>query len=94
MDDRRRKAYLTLNYQAFLDIKNGGAYNEDNWNRVFRIAHAFHNLAWRISEDFEGFNEEEFWANIAGLERVFGLTHYRELFERVSGDMVNKEKMP
>lgn len=48
------------------------------------MAHVFHNLALFIMEDFVGFNEDEFWENIVGLESQFGLTHYREIFEKVS----------
>ncbi len=58
MEESRRKAYLALNYQALLDIKNSGEFNIDNFNRVFRVAHAFHNLALYIMEDFVGFNED------------------------------------
>lgn len=83
MEESIRKAYLVLNYQALLDIKNSGDFNVDNYNRVFRIAHAFHNLALSITEDFVGFNEENFWSNVEGLERDFGLMHYRELFDKV-----------
>ncbi|MDQ0112541.1 hypothetical protein [Paenibacillus harenae] len=86
MKENKRKAYLALNYQALLDIKNSGESNIDNFNRVFRVAHAFHTLALFIMEDFVGFNEDDFWENIAGLERDFGLTHYSELFEKVSSD--------
>lgn len=86
MDHQRRKAYLALNYQAFLDIKNSGEYNDENFIRVFRIAHAFHNLAWFIAEDFVGFNEDEFWQKVCGLERDFGSTHYRKLFEKIRGN--------
>ncbi|WP_054024942.1 hypothetical protein [Bacillus sp. FJAT-28004] len=86
MEGNRRKAYLALNYQALLDIKNSGEFNIDNFNHVFRVAHAFHNLALFIMEDFVGFNEDEFWGKIAGLERDFGITHYSELFEKVSSD--------
>lgn len=83
LEGNRRKAYLALNYQALLDIKNGGEFNEDNFNRIFRIAHAFHNLAFFIMEDFVGFDEDCFWEKIAGLETYFGLTHYRDLFDKV-----------
>lgn len=83
MEESKRKAYLVLNYQALLDIKNSGEFNVNNYNRVFRIAHAFHNLALSITEDFVGFNEENFWSNVNGLERDFGLIHYRELFDTV-----------
>jgi len=37
-------------------------------------------------EDFVGFNEDEFWRGITGLESQFGLTHYREIFEKVITD--------
>jgi len=84
LEENRRKAYLALNYQAFLDIKNSGEFNADNFNQVFRIAHAFQNLALFIMEDFVGFNEDSFWSRVAGLERDFGITHYRKLFEKVS----------
>ncbi|UKS29593.1 hypothetical protein LOZ80_11920 [Paenibacillus sp. HWE-109] len=83
MEESKRKAYLALNYQALLDIKNSGEFNASNYNRVFRIAHAFHNLALSITEDFEGFNEENFWSSVNGLEKEFGLIHYRELFENI-----------
>ncbi|GMK37072.1 hypothetical protein PCCS19_01250 [Paenibacillus sp. CCS19] len=82
MKESKTKAYLALNYQAFLDIKNSGEFNMYNCNRVFRIAHAFHNLALSMMEDFVGFNEESFWSNINELERDFGLVHYRKLFEK------------
>ncbi|BFT72435.1 hypothetical protein [Paenibacillus sp. P36] len=82
MQESIRKAYLVLNYQALLDIKNSGEFNADNYDRVFRIAHAFHNLAFSITEDFVGFNEDSFWNNVEGLERDFGLIHYKELFDK------------
>ncbi|QHW33815.1 hypothetical protein GZH47_25470 [Paenibacillus rhizovicinus] len=77
MEESKKKAYLTLNYQAFLDIKNSGEFNMDHYNRVFRIAQAFHNLALSIMEDFVGV-----WSTVNGLERDFGLIHYRELFRK------------
>ncbi|MFB9330881.1 hypothetical protein ACFFSY_33485 [Paenibacillus aurantiacus] len=80
----RRKAYLALNYQALLDIKNSGEFSANNYNQVFRIAHAFHNLGFFIMEDFVGFNEDDFWSRVNGLERDFGLIHYKELFAKVS----------
>ncbi|MBD3919835.1 hypothetical protein H8B09_13820 [Paenibacillus sp. PR3] len=83
IEERKRKAYLALNYQALVDIKNSGEHVLDNYNRVFRIAHAFHNLAQAIMEDFTTFDEDGFWGAIGGLERDFGLDHYRELFERI-----------
>ncbi|WP_018759917.1 hypothetical protein [Paenibacillus terrigena] len=84
MEENKKKAYLTINYQALLDIKNSGEFSKENFNQVFRIAHVFHNLALFIIEDFEGFDEEKFWRNVSGLERGFGLTHYRTLFEKVN----------
>jgi hypothetical protein len=86
LEINRRKSYLALNYQALLDIEISGEFNIDNFNHVFRVAHAFHNLALFIMEDFVGFNEDHFWGRIAGLERDFGITHYSEIFEKVSSD--------
>lgn len=83
MEENKKKAYLALNYQAFIDVKNCGEFSVENFNRVFRIGHSFHNLALFIMEDFVGFNEDSFWSNISGLEKEFGLTHYRELFEKI-----------
>ncbi|KPV58510.1 hypothetical protein QJ48_16140 [Paenibacillus sp. A3] len=86
MEENKKKAYLTINYQAFLDIKNSGEFSKENFNQVFRIAHVFHNLALFIIEDFEGFDEDEFWSKVRGLERDFGLTHYKILFEKAYRD--------
>ncbi|MFD0680520.1 MULTISPECIES: hypothetical protein [unclassified Paenibacillus] len=81
MDDIRKRAYKALNYQALLDIKNSGSFNEDSFYRIYRIAHAFHNLAEHIVQDFEGFDEEIFWSTIDPLEIQFGMYHYRKLFD-------------
>lgn len=86
MEENKKKAYLTINYQALVDIKNSGEFSVENFKQVFRIAHVFHNLALFIIEDFKGFDEDEFWGNVGGLERDFGLTHYRTLFEKVLRD--------
>ncbi|MFC5453207.1 hypothetical protein [Paenibacillus aestuarii] len=82
MEENKKKAYLTLNYQVFLDIKNSGQFNTGSINQVFRIAHAFHNLAEFIIDDFEGFDEDKFWSRVRGLERDFGLIHFKTLFEK------------
>ncbi|UUZ81247.1 hypothetical protein LJK88_42265 [Paenibacillus sp. P26] len=84
MEENKKKAYLILNYQAFLDIKNSGQFNQHNFDQVFRIAHVFHNLALSIVDNFEGFNENDFWESVGGLEKQFGLYHYRKLFENLS----------
>lgn len=90
MEENKKRAYLALNYQALMDIKNCGEFNLENYNRVFRIAHTFHNLALFIMEDFVDFNKDGFWSDIAELEIKFGLTHYRELFEKVrTGDLLS-----
>jgi hypothetical protein len=83
VDDIKKIAYKTLNYQALLDIKNSGSFNEDNFIRNFRIAHAFHNLAQYIIDDFEGFNEDDFWGRINALEDQFSLKHYRSIFNDI-----------
>ncbi|MNI18873.1 hypothetical protein D3C73_722930 [compost metagenome] len=83
MDELRKSAYKTLNYQALLDIKNSGTFNEETFNRAFRVAHAFHNLAWYIIHDFQGFDEADFWSRISALEKQFGLYHYRKAFTEI-----------
>lgn len=82
MEESKRKAYLALNYQSFLDIKNSSEFNINNHYRVLRIAYVFHNLAESIMENFLSFNEESFWSTINALEKDFGLVHYRQLFEK------------
>jgi len=81
LNEVRKKAYNTLIYQAFLDIKISGAFNEENFYRNFRIAHAFHNLAEYIVLDFKGFNEERFWDEINALQEQFDLNHYKKIFD-------------
>ncbi|NQX65669.1 hypothetical protein HQN90_05965 [Paenibacillus alba] len=83
MNDLRKRAYKTLNFQAFLDIKNGGTFCEENFKRTFRIAHAFHNLAEYIILDLQGFDESEFWERIGVLEEQLGLYHYRKAFNEI-----------
>jgi hypothetical protein len=80
MDETRKRAYKMLMYQALLDLKNGGSFNEENFRRNFRIAHAFHNLASFIVEDFDGFDEAAFWSTVDVLAEQFDLHHYREIF--------------
>ncbi|QQE80622.1 hypothetical protein [Alicyclobacillus sp. SO9] len=83
MDDLRKTAYKTMNYQALLDIKNSGQFTEANFYRVSRVAHVFHNLAEYIIADFNGFDEDSFWNAVAGLEQQFGMHHYRKIFDEV-----------
>lgn len=81
MNELKKKAYRTLIYQAFLDIKISGNFSEDNFNMNFRIAHAFHNLAEYSINDFEEFDEGSFWSRMALLEDQFELQHYRKIFD-------------
>jgi hypothetical protein len=79
MNEVKKQAYKTLIYLAFLDIKNS-SFSEENFNRNFRIAHAFHNLAESMVEDLQGFDEENFWITIDSLEKQFDLYNYRKTF--------------
>lgn len=80
MTEVRKIAYKKLIHQAFLDLKNSGAFDEATFYRNFRIAHAFHNLAEFIVVDFVGFNEDAFWSTVNALADQFDLHHYRKIF--------------
>lgn len=80
MNEIKKQAYRTLIYLAFLDIKNSGSFNEENFYRNFRIANAFHNLAESMIDDLKSFDEAEFWNTIESLEKQFNLNHYRKTF--------------
>lgn len=80
MNELKKQAYKTLIYLAFLDIKNSGSFNQENFYRNVRIAHAFHNLAESLVDDLNDFNEESFWIIIESLEKQFDLYHYRKAF--------------
>lgn len=88
MNEIRKRAYKTLNFQALLDIKNCGEFSEKNFNQTFHIAHAFHTLAEYIILDFERFDERNFWDRINFLEKQFGMYHFRKIFN----DLVEIEK--
>ncbi|MFF0825970.1 hypothetical protein ACFYU8_05905 [Brevibacillus sp. NPDC003359] len=81
MTETKKRAYKKLISQALLDIKNTGQFSEENFQRNFRIAHAFHNLAQYIVLDFEGFDEDEFWKVVSALADQFDLHHYSQIFE-------------
>ncbi|CAI8970193.1 Nicotinate phosphoribosyltransferase [Brevibacillus sp. IT-7CA2] len=81
MTEVKKIAYKKLIHQAFLDLKNSGAFDEATFYRNFRIAHAFHNLAEFIVVDFVGFNEDEFWSTVNALTSQFDLHHYRKIFD-------------
>ncbi|WP_312118018.1 hypothetical protein [Brevibacillus reuszeri] len=81
MTEVKKIAYQKLIHQAFLDLKNSGAFDEATIYRNFRIAHAFHTLAEFIVVDFVGFNEDEFWSTIDTLASQFDLHHYRKIFD-------------
>jgi hypothetical protein len=76
MEDKRKNAYKTLIYQAFLDIKNS-----NDLKKAFHIAHSFHNLSEFLIKDFDGMDEDNFWSRIKYLEDNYSLNHYRSLFE-------------
>ncbi len=84
MNEISKLAYKKLIYQAFLDIKNSGMYSEVIFERNFRLAHVFHNLAEYMLHDFEGFNEEAFWRAMDLLADQYHLHHYRIIFAEAS----------
>ncbi|MGO4180296.1 hypothetical protein AB4Z17_03865 [Paenibacillus sp. TAF43_2] len=80
MNESKKKAYEKLIYQAFLDIKNSGEFNEENFYRSFHIAHVFHNLADFIVMDYDGFDENEFWRRVDVIEDQFNTSPYKKIF--------------
>ncbi|MFE1627798.1 hypothetical protein ACFLFF_13695 [Brevibacillus reuszeri] len=84
MNEISKLAYKKLIYQAFLDMKNSGIYSEVNFERNFRLAHVFHNLAESMLHDFEGFDEEAFWRAMDLLADHYQLHHYRIIFNEAT----------
>lgn len=76
MKEIRKKAYRTLIYQAFLDLR----ISTHDQKAIFHIAYAFHNLAEESINDFDTCDEESFWNQVAVLEERFDCTHYRKIF--------------
>ena len=99
MEENRTKAYSFLLSAAMLDLKwdlvqfwNGLSLWRP-WRllrqsrHVQRAAHravAFHNLAFFVAHDFDGFREELFWMDIAKFKSRFPEQYrdYERAFER------------
>ncbi|MOA46610.1 hypothetical protein D3C78_1691420 [compost metagenome] len=82
MEEIKIKAYRTLLYQAFIDIrviasKLAFLANEmkDDSQRnnllIFHISNAFHNVALSLAEDPYTINEEDFWSKIMIINKEF-----------------------
>jgi len=96
MSEQAKAAYRHLLYVAMLAIRNDcqsrGAESKNplKWHRQYRrsrIAGAtadwLHNLAQFSSQDFAGFDEQQFWTEHSHLCRRFPgerLERYREIF--------------
>ena len=91
MDDAHKYAYRQLLFWAMNDIRtvSSDAERRQDPVAVRRVARAgpvanwLHNLAGFPSVDFEGFDEDRFWREYAGLiDRHPDVSEYREWFDR------------
>ena len=88
-------AYRHLLYQALVWLRAGGSH--DWWNPVTwwraavqlrqarSLAYCFHNLAFFVQHDFDGFDEQRFWRDVELLRRDFApefVKWWREEFDR------------
>ena len=91
MNRERKEAYRHLLYCAFLEIRTGNNalnwWNPADWVYAFtdstsskNLADALHNLAHFSALDFEDFNEDQFWSELASYAKE---THakYKRIFE-------------
>jgi hypothetical protein len=98
VDERRKRAYRHLLYQAMLDIRPLGWYRfwtplgwwrqRQHIVRAGVIADWLHNLAQHSAYNFEHFDEARFWHDFDyALRRCpnSGLERYRERFEAMTG---------
>ena len=95
MDFARQQAYRHLLYTVFLHLRSGEReavwwWPASWWRRAEELrklkalADAFHNLAFFSLHDFERFEEERFWKEVARLGRKHGMEmekRYREIFD-------------
>ncbi|WP_419891644.1 hypothetical protein [Paenibacillus xylanexedens] len=95
MEQNKIKAYQTLIYQAFLDIRviaSKLAYPsvvdvEDTKRSsllIFHMTNAFHNLALSLAEDTISNCEDDFWSRIKFINEKFPESiQYKDIFNRL-----------
>lgn len=103
MDPERKEAYRHLVYAAFIHLRSEARgvvwWNPVSWwqaalelRKRRDLADCFHNLAAFSVWDFERFEEERFWQDIAHLENIHGrvlVERYRRIFDAyVAGQAV------
>lgn len=87
MEERRKKSYRRLLYQALLDIRvlsteRNSIFSRKKKYKLWYFSFAFHNLAKFNVDDFDGFDERKFWNDIIDLRaRYPEINDYRGLFD-------------
>ena len=95
MDSQRQEAYRHLLYTALLHLRAGPRdvvwWSPASWRRTASelrqhkaLADCFHNLALFSVRDFERFDEELFWQDVARLGQAHGselVDRYRRIFD-------------
>ena len=98
MNKEKQQAYKHLLYCSLLEIRSGNNatkyWNPFDWFYSFRecqknkeLADLFHNLAFFIREDFNGFVEETFWKNLKNINEKCFQKYHRIFGAFIKGDM-------
>jgi hypothetical protein len=85
MEPLKQQAYRHLIYVSMLDMRASPPkplwhwWSLRRWTEIYqdscrakKLADCFHNLAYYSVRDFEGFEEQRFWDDLARFESQFG----------------------
>ena len=94
MEENRKKAYRYLLYAFMLDIRTIPIDNSANSmteeqrvkyiNYAGAVAYLLHNFSLTVSNDFEGFDEQQFWYSIDFFNQknpAIAVSHFKQIFE-------------